>query len=272
MFGIDDVLIGAGISAAGSLIGGSMKNDSAEKIAQQNIAMQREFAQNGVQWKVADARKAGISPLAALGANTSTFSNVVGGEGMGDSIADASQDIGRAVAATKGSKDREGMVENKANELKLKNMDLQNQLLGAQIAKLTAPAHVGPPMPTATNPSFIDGQGNTPSLGIVKMKPSEINPGSPDNLGAEPGVGPDVNWARTADGGYAPQPSMDAMKRQSNDTLGMIGWNLRNRLSPSLSRSLGVPPPDYLLPKGKVWEYNVFKQAWYPIDPDWLHK
>lgn len=33
-----------------------------------NVLLQKEFAQKGIQWRVADAKKAGISPLAALGA------------------------------------------------------------------------------------------------------------------------------------------------------------------------------------------------------------
>lgn len=38
----------------------------------QNNATQREFAQNGIQWKVEDAKKAGIHPLYALGASTAS--------------------------------------------------------------------------------------------------------------------------------------------------------------------------------------------------------
>ena len=39
-----------------------------------NAALQREFAQSGIQWKVADAKKAGLHPLAALGAQTASAS------------------------------------------------------------------------------------------------------------------------------------------------------------------------------------------------------
>lgn len=73
--------------------------------------MQREFAQMGVQWRVADAKAAGLHPLYALGGNIPTFSPTsgvgiqapaTGGEGrraMGRALADAGQTIGRAVAA-----------------------------------------------------------------------------------------------------------------------------------------------------------------------------
>lgn len=39
-----------------------------------NAALQREFAQHGIQWKVADAQAAGVHPLYALGGGTPSFS------------------------------------------------------------------------------------------------------------------------------------------------------------------------------------------------------
>ena len=69
-------MLGELIAGVGSLIGGLMgrdaqrdANEAQERMAAQNIALQREFAQQGIQWKVVDARKAGISPLYALGAS-----------------------------------------------------------------------------------------------------------------------------------------------------------------------------------------------------------
>lgn len=42
-------------------------------INKENLELQREFAQHGIQWKVNDAISAGIHPLAALGADTMSF-------------------------------------------------------------------------------------------------------------------------------------------------------------------------------------------------------
>jgi hypothetical protein len=42
------------------------------KANEANIALQREFAQKSIQWKTADAKAAGLHPLAALGAQTNT--------------------------------------------------------------------------------------------------------------------------------------------------------------------------------------------------------
>ena len=59
--------LGSAIGAVGSLIGGNIASNNANK----QYEMQKEFAQNGIRWKVADAKAAGIHPLAALGAQTS---------------------------------------------------------------------------------------------------------------------------------------------------------------------------------------------------------
>jgi hypothetical protein len=49
-----------------------------------NADLQREFAQHGISWKVADAARAGIHPLAALGVQTHSASPVhVGGQDYG---------------------------------------------------------------------------------------------------------------------------------------------------------------------------------------------
>lgn len=66
---------------AGSLLGNKSSKDAAEanREAQadanaQNLAAQREFAQMGLRWKVADARAAGLHPLSAIGASGASFS------------------------------------------------------------------------------------------------------------------------------------------------------------------------------------------------------
>lgn len=77
--------------------------------ADKNEALQREFAQNGIRWKVEDAQRAGLSPLFAVGGSGAAFSPnpiTVGGgssdgfgERMGQSISRAVQ--GQSTAAEK---------------------------------------------------------------------------------------------------------------------------------------------------------------------------
>jgi len=111
-----DPLIGSSlISAGANLLGGLFgddDDDSAKEIAAQNAALQREFAQNGIRWKVEDAKAAGIHPLAALGANTISYTPQAvgdlggGGSRWGGVIRNMGQDISRAMDATRTSEER----------------------------------------------------------------------------------------------------------------------------------------------------------------------
>jgi len=65
--------IGPAISAAGSLLGGMLSGKSQREANESNERLQREFAQNGIRWKVEDAKAAGLHPLFALGGSGATF-------------------------------------------------------------------------------------------------------------------------------------------------------------------------------------------------------
>lgn len=86
---------------SGSALGASFINrETAKDIRRKEEQKQKKFAQNAIQWKVADAIKAGIHPLYALGAETVSFQPTgVGSADMafGKGIADAGQHLGRAV-------------------------------------------------------------------------------------------------------------------------------------------------------------------------------
>lgn len=153
-------IIGAIANVAGGLINKS-SSDEANRINQQtaaqNIALQREFAQSGVQWKVEDAKKAGVHPLYALGAQTTSFSPVSVGAtadtSLGSGVASAGQDLSRAITATAPKQTR---VEAIATAQALEKGQLENELLRSQIRKLNS--QVGPPMPTLADKNAIPGQ------------------------------------------------------------------------------------------------------------------
>lgn len=150
-------MIGPLLSAGASLIGGFLgksSQDKANEIAQQNaannIALQREFAQNSIQWRVQDAAKAGVHPLYALGASTTSFSPVTvgvsGANPLADSMSSMGQNLGRAAAAYASPKDRLGAAAQVAqgqelqfNKLRLENMELQNAALRSKVANMNQP-------------------------------------------------------------------------------------------------------------------------------------
>lgn len=170
-------LIGASlVSTVGGLFSGFMNRDAqaeSNRINQENAmrqeALQREFAQSGIQWKVADAEKAGIHPLYALGANTVSYSpNVVGHSpetGLGNAVASSSQDISRAIASTRTSEDNVSAFTKSAQALALQKSGLENELLSTQIAKMRG--QIGPVMPSLTDKNKIEGQPGTRDLTLV---------------------------------------------------------------------------------------------------------
>lgn len=85
-------MLGSLLGAAGSIFGGLLGASQASK----DRAFQKKFAQNGIQWRAADARKAGIHPLAALGASTPSYTPV-GDGGLGSAIAQGTAALGDAV-------------------------------------------------------------------------------------------------------------------------------------------------------------------------------
>lgn len=277
-------MLGALIGAGASLIGGLMGKSSAEKanaqqmaIANKNIALQKEFAQSGIQWKVKDAQKAGVHPLYALGAQTASFSPVSVGStvdnSMGSALASAGQDIGRAVQSTQNTLTQHQLT---YNALQLENMRLQNEALQTQItgSKLATLKQAGstPGIPSAEERFLIPGQN---SSGPVSVKPFELtatNPGSPH---MEPAAISDVGLGLTASGGYTPVPSAAMKQRIEDDFIGELMWNFRNRLGPALGLNKTVPPID--AGDGKVWAYDPFQDAYVPkkkgpaLIKDWVY-
>lgn len=126
-------------SIAGSLAGSWLSGRSNEKAADKNAAIQRELAQNGLSWRVADARKAGINPLAALGASLPAGSPIAVGTDYGDlGLGRFGQDISRAMTAKMTAEQREMHELNKRL--------LETQIEGQQLDNKARASQLGPPL------------------------------------------------------------------------------------------------------------------------------
>lgn len=244
-------IIGAGSNIIGGLLGANEKKKDREA--------QKEFAQSGIQWKVQDAKKAGVHPLYALGAQTHSFAPVsTGSMDLGTGIAAAGQDISRAVHATAPAQTRLDAYETAARALSLEKAGLENEYLRSQIAKVTQT--LTPAMPTPGQRYLVDGQGATT---LVDDTPLKRVVSDPAGAHSEPGAITDTGFARTAGGGYAPVMSFDVKQRLEEDVPGMLFWNVRNRLLPTL----GTPwfhqqPPSFAPPDGDAWYYNPLLQEY----------
>lgn len=170
-------MFGAIAAGVGSLAGGIVNGITSNRLANKNIAAQREFAQNGIRWRVEDAKRAGIHPLYALGANTASFSPVqgYGGDyGVSDALANFGQGIDRAVEAKMTRDERERFearqemqdVFNLARfQQEQRYQDAQIRLIDSEIARNkvasdVARVSIGMPAPMPGSPTLLPGQGD----------------------------------------------------------------------------------------------------------------
>lgn len=82
-------MVGAGIG----LLGGVASNLFQGKQQEEGYANQREALQNSISWRVADARRAGIHPLYALGAQPMNISPIINQDNIGPAVQQMGQTI-----------------------------------------------------------------------------------------------------------------------------------------------------------------------------------
>lgn len=283
LFGSIGSAIGGIASGIGSIIGAGQSGANAAAINEANYRHQKEFAQYGIRWKVADAKAAGLHPLAALGAQTSGYtpSAVVGDSPDFSFLRDIGQDVGRAIDAKSTAAER---AANKAKIDQGTNLELEGKALDNdykralirgetqdQALKLANAAvraswsqQLPPAMPSlAPDGSLMSGQGDATTPGGIESKPAEIVVNEPGRRGQERGSITELGFSRTNDGGYVPVMSNDAKQRYEEDIFGEIGWNLRNRLPVIIDRQDVAPPRSWLSDPDSSWEFDLSRGAWY---------
>lgn len=245
-------MLGPLIAAGSSIIGGLLGQSSAEKNAKRQEALQREFAQNSIQWKAADAEKAGISKVFAMGAPTTSYAPVsVGASPLGSSVADAGQHIGRAMEAQAGPAARVAGVAAEIQQAQLDGLKIDNDIKRADLlSKMATRNQPGQPPPILdSETTAIPGQGNS---GIKLEK--QISPS-----GSLPqksfGVSPEVDMWRTSRG-YAPEVPQALGEAQESQPLSAAQWFIRNKIMPQWDYTRRTPP--YPSPPGTYWGYNLF--------------
>jgi len=132
-------VFGPAVGAAGAIAGGLIGNLFNQEQGKRNENLQREFAQNGIRWKVADAKAAGIHPLYALGAQTHSFNPIVMEDKLGQGISQAGQDIGNALIRNQPASYQQNLAELlsiKQMDNNVRKGDLENTLLEMQIENL----------------------------------------------------------------------------------------------------------------------------------------
>lgn len=125
------------LGGIGGLVGSFLNNKAADDAADQAWDRQKKVLTKQIQWRVADAQKAGIHPLAALGVNPASgppMANISGGD-FSAPLAEMGQDIGRAAEAYASGGDK---ATARMTQLSLERGQLENDLLRTQIASQRA--------------------------------------------------------------------------------------------------------------------------------------
>lgn len=269
-------IIGAGIGAAASLIGGRMASRSQESQTAANIAQQREFAQHGIRWRVDDAREAGVHPLYALGAQTHSFQpSAIGGSPMGSALADAGQGIGDAIARTQTRSER-SQVQQQAAQMghlqltraRLENQLIQQQILASQMALFNQ--YRSPPFPDASpgGGTVMPGQGDAP---LTMEHPRDITRSLPTAPHQVAGETPDVGFSRDQAGRLLPMPTdQEHAEMLETITPARWYWYLRHYINPIIDRygqTQHTAPPQQDPGPGMSWAWNWRHGGWEAV-PD----
>lgn len=267
------------IPAVGSIVGGLLNSNATSDANAANLMFQRNnmkrqarlqklFANRGIQWKVRDARKAGIHPLYALGASTTSYApqsvgNVATPDtAMGDALSSASQHIGRAINATS---THDQAFTGKMQALQLERGTLENELLRSQLVRASAPGTPGP-LPSENQKWLVPGQASAAIPHLITNEPLKRTASDPLAPYQEPGAITDTGHLRTS-GGLFPVPSDNAKQRIEDNWYQETMHFIRNNALPMISPAFNQPP--HAAKPGMAWVYSPiygYKQVpdkWY---------
>lgn len=283
--------LGSALGAVGSVVGGILGAKSSASAQAANAAAmmginalnyehQKEFAQNSIRWKVADAKAAGLHPLAALGAQGTGFSpSFQMGQGQsGDDyswLGQAGQYAGRAMEAKMTERERaqQQALRDKDTALNLENKQLQNDLLRSQIrsseAAILRQAGGIPAMPltnsSQTSGQTIQGQAQSYATGETKKVPVEVAASQPSSPWQQAGHSPDTQLIRTGKNTYSLQMSDAAREATEDNFLGKLQWYWRNYGGETVRMLSGKHPnaPDIPTPAGTRWHWDPIAGEFY---------
>jgi hypothetical protein len=256
--------IGGAIGGIGSIVGGIVGSNNAQAVAGMNYEAQKEFAQNGIRWKVEDAKRAGIHPLYALGATTQGYSptsGYTGDFGISDAAAQFGQGFERAQQAkmTKEERERQEVRDAIQDMAALEDLNQKRRMNDAQIRlanseifrnfalSTNALRNTGlPPAMPGGSGGVIAGQGNSYATGQTTPEISSVVTSEKGTPSVQAGSPPDVRFYRTISGGRAPLPTEDAGDAMDAALGAGLQWSFRNNLVPWLANFFPINDPHRL--------------------------
>lgn len=240
----------------------SRNRDVTKDINRQNIAYQKEFAQSGIQWRVADAKKAGLHPLAALGANTTSYSPSLQTPGYSGEygLSDVGSKMGQAVnkLKLKGYDKQMRDLALREAQAKVKGTEIEVNMLESEYNKLRT-NDIDSPNGITLPPKKQNGD-------VHVISPTRIASPSVKQAAQETGSHPSVKFQRFKNS-LVPVMS-DSFKQATEDSfIQELPWYIENIAKPSYKGSKHA-----IKPSKKEWKRNwpnadgiYFKNnAWHP--------
>lgn len=200
--GFFDGGFGGIVSGIAGLAGGLMQNsyNSGQSEADRNF--QREVMQNQYQWKAADAKKAGLHPLAVIGSGSYSASpSSIPSADLSSSLGQLGQGIGDAFAAYKSKEQRaaEAAWLDEQKQMKREEHDMNMRIGASQVLE--------------NNGMALEATKRAESYSKPWATGREIMPGqvdSPSSPGKNMGAIKKFNWPINPDGSYGdPIPSSE---------------------------------------------------------------
>lgn len=227
-------IAGSLISGIGKIIGADMESNTAENIAAANQANQMAALQHGVQWKVEDAKRAGIHPLFALGASTGTFTPVSQSvPDWGDALGSMGQGVGRAAGALADEPQRQMLLE--GARLDLDHKRISNDIARADLAsKLATLSQAGNPPPFPSNSVISPG--------------ALLRGGKSEDVRIEPDSRQFMKFGKR-EPSLSNAPDAQIIENRYGDLvqelygLGLLGADVFNNVYPPIRRWLSKPRP-----------------------------
>lgn len=126
----------------------------AREMFDKNAELQREFAQNGLSWRVQDAVRAGLNPLVGAGVSPQSASPIAVNADF-DAPA-LGQNISRAIHAASPESRRSATL----SQLAVERAKTENEILKTELAskQRTLTQQVGPAMASAVENNIVEGQ------------------------------------------------------------------------------------------------------------------
>jgi len=171
------MLAGAGIMAAGGLVGGMLGSSSAQRSQARQQAWEKEVMQNAIQWRMSDAKAAGVHPIYALGAQVAQGSTGIPlSDPLGPAVSEMGQNIGNVVARSAPVMERQRHeLELQLGAANLAESDARRQMYLSEAAKnrqagVSGLGIMGDPVVEGQSPN-VSGMAND----LIDVRPPQVD-------------------------------------------------------------------------------------------------